>query len=93
MEKFNLKLLVKSTNGEQKIITICRPETDYTVQELLRDLRIPFNSKKNIECIYRPNEDIEYQIQIHSPHEDTICHQILGTETLQKKERLINNLR
>lgn len=58
------RMLVVLRNGEQRLITFTLSKGSCTVQELLRQVGVPFEPDTNIQCIPNPGQNIDYLVTV-----------------------------
>ncbi|XP_063701082.1 uncharacterized protein LOC134831309 [Culicoides brevitarsis] len=70
-DRESAKMLVILKSGEQRLITFTLPRETCTVQELLEQVNVPFDTDSNIRCISNPGSDIDYVVTVGISTEDS----------------------
>lgn len=63
------RMLVILESGEQRLITFTLPKETCTVQELLEQVGVQFNSDTNLQCVSNPGASIDYVVTVGSNHD------------------------
>lgn len=58
------KMLVILVSGEQRLITFTLPRETCTVQDLLEQVGVPFDSKTTIQCVENPGANIDFVVTV-----------------------------
>ncbi|XP_055373221.1 uncharacterized protein LOC129606736 [Condylostylus longicornis] len=67
IEKGNARMLVILASGEQRLITFTLPRDSCTVQELLEQVNVPFDSSTVIQCVSSKGANIDYVVTVGIP--------------------------
>lgn len=63
-DRNSAKMLVILVSGEQRLITFTLPRESCTVQDLLEQVGVPFDSSTTIQCVENPGANIDFVVTV-----------------------------
>lgn len=63
-DRNSAKMLVILASGEQRLITFTLPRESCTVQDLLEQVGVPFDSSTTIRCVENPGANIDFVVTV-----------------------------
>ncbi|KAL9905536.1 sentrin-specific protease 6 veloren isoform 2-T3 [Glossina fuscipes fuscipes] len=63
-DRNSAKMLVILVSGEQRLITFTLPRESCTVQDLLEQVGVPFDSNTTIQCVENPGANIDFVVTV-----------------------------
>ncbi|CAD7003398.1 unnamed protein product [Ceratitis capitata] len=63
-DRNSAKMLVILVSGEQRLITFTLPRESCTVQDLLEQVGVPFDSTTTIQCVENPGANIDFVVTV-----------------------------
>lgn len=64
----SIRMLVLLENGEQRLITFTLPKEACTIQEILEQVSVPFQSNTNIQVTEANSNGINYIVTVGNVH-------------------------